>query len=324
MSSSSEAEAPAGRRVALALGSGGARGYAHIGVLDVLHERGHGIVAVAGASMGALVGGVFAAGQLPSFAEWARELTRRDIAGFFDLAFSGPGLMRADRILDTVSELLDGARIEDLPIPYTAVATDIRSRRPVWFQHGPLDAAIRASISIPGAFEPIVINGRLLADGGLVNPVPIEPTAVIDADMTVAVSLTGMREGRTTAPAHASSDAGEPDWRQRLRAVGERLGVETRPRASWRAANSDILGELPEGLRFVDVVYDSLDTMTDLITRYRMASNPPDVLIEVPADACEVMDFHRADEMIALGRSLAERALDEAEARWAAEPAGIE
>ena len=302
-----------GRRVALALGSGGARGYAHLGAIEVLRERGHQIVAIAGASMGALVGGLAAAGKDTQFAQWAQTLTRRDVAGYLDLTLTGPGLMRADRILEQVSQMLDGARIEDLPIPFTAVATDITARRPVWFQRGPVDVAIRASISIPGAFTPVVVNGRLLADGGLVNPVPIEPTAVIDAEITVAVSLTGpTAAGAAPAPLRESADGqAAGDWADRLRSLTDRLRMG-RQTATWRHADGDLLGELPAGLRTIDVVNLSLDTMTDLITRYRMASNPPDVLVEVPADACDVMDFHRAGEMIQLGRDLATAALDEA------------
>lgn len=312
-----------GKRVALALGSGGARGYAHIGVIEVLHERGYEIVTIAGSSMGALVGGLEAAEHLDVFSAWARTLTRRDVVGLFDFTFAGPGLMRAEKILDKVSQVLAGARIEDLPIPFTAVATDINARRPVWFQSGPLDAAIRASISIPGVFTPVVINGRLLADGGIVNPVPIEPTATMNADLTVAVSLTGSRAGNAMSPAHESAEAqGKETWSEHVHAFTERLGIGGH-RAKWEEADGDVVGPLPDGMRIMDVVNESIDAMTDLITRYRMASNPPDVLIEVPADACDVMEFHRASELIALGRRLAVDALDAAQVRGStARPAG--
>ena len=299
-----------GRRVALALGSGGARGYAHIGAIEVLQDRGYDVVTIAGASMGALVGGLTAAGSLDAFTDWARTLTRRDVFNLFDVTFSGPGLMRAEKVLNKVAEILDGARIEDLPIPFTAVATDINTRRPVWFQSGPADAAIRASISIPGVFTPVVINGRLLADGGLVNPVPIEPTATIDADLTIAISLTGARAGSAFSPAHESADERpREEWTDRLRALTERLGIGGK-KTHWEDADAEILGPLPAGMRFMDVVNQSIDTMTDQITRYRMASNPPDILIDIPADACDVMDFHRADEIIELGRTITTATLD--------------
>ncbi len=140
----------AGKRVALALGSGGARGYAHIGVIDELHHRGYEIVGIAGSSMGALVGGLQAAGKLDDFADWARALTQRAVLRLLDPAITAAGALRADKILDAVRDILGDATIEELPIPYTAVATDLLSGRSVWLQRGPVDAAIRASIAIPG------------------------------------------------------------------------------------------------------------------------------------------------------------------------------
>lgn len=291
-------------RVALVLGSGGARGYAHIGVIDELAARGHEVVTVSGASMGALVGGLFAAGRLPAFTEWARTLTKRDVVGLLDLSLAGPGIFRADRVLDKVSELLDGAHIEHLPIPFTAVATDIDARTSVWFQEGPLDAAIRASISIPGVFMPIVLNDRVLVDGGVLAPVPIAPTRAVPSELTVAVSLTGPRMGQ---PRGKSGQSSRPAWTTKVRDLANRL---SQSRGSWRDELTGVVGEIPDGLRFVDVVNQSLDTMTDLLTRFSLAAYPPDVLIEVPADACDVMDFHRADEVIELGRALAIEALD--------------
>ena len=158
-------EAP--KTVALILGSGGARGYAHIGAIQVLVERGYQVVAVAGTSMGALVGGLFAAGKLDAYTEWVTGLSQRDVIRLLDPALLGAGAFRAERLLARMSDLLDGALIEKLPIPYTAVATDIGARREVWFQSGPLDVAIRASIAIPGVITPIMVNGRLLVDGAV-------------------------------------------------------------------------------------------------------------------------------------------------------------
>jgi NTE family protein len=187
------------RRVALALGAGGARGYAHIGVLDELASRGYDVVAVAGTSMGALVGGVTAVGRLDDFSTWARSLTQRDVVRLIDPTWASAGVMSANRLLAEVDRLVEGALIEDLPIPFTAVATDLHAQREVWFQRGSLASAIRASIAIPGFITPVRMNGRVLADGGLVNPVPIEPTAAADADLTLAVSLHGSRRRRSAA-----------------------------------------------------------------------------------------------------------------------------
>ncbi|HQV90810.1 MAG TPA: patatin-like phospholipase family protein, partial [Phycicoccus sp.] len=182
-----------GRRVAVALGAGGARGYAHIGAIQVLQERGYEVVALAGTSMGALVAGVMAAGKLEAYTEWSLSLTQREVLRLLDPTLTGGGAIRGERVIGKVGEILDGARIEDLAIPYTAVATDLGARREVWFQRGPVITAIRASVSIPGVITPVVVEGRLLVDGGLMNPVPIEPTAAITSDWTLAVSLSGPR-----------------------------------------------------------------------------------------------------------------------------------
>ena len=265
----------------MALGSGGARGFAHIGVIEVLGERGYEIVAVAGSSMGALVGGVMAAGRLKEFTEWVVGLKQRDVLRLFDPKWSSPGMITADRLIDQLGGFLGDTQIEDLPVPYTAVATDITARREVWFQRGSLRTAIRASIAIPGLITPVFTDGRVLADGGLLNPVPIEPTASAPADLTVAVSLLGRR----------------PDQSRDESAAPIRTAAD---------------GRRPGSLRLADVITSSLDAMQDMIARYRMAGLPPDVHIAVPVSAGRVMDFHRAAEMIALGRELATRALDDA------------
>jgi NTE family protein len=285
------------RRVALALGSGGARGFAHIGVLQVLDERGFEVVAVAGSSMGALVGGVMAAGRLTEFTEWATGLKQRDVLRLLDPKWALAGVLAADRLIDHLDGFLDDALIEDLPIPYTAVATDITSRREVWFQKGLLRSAIRASIAIPGLITPVVADGRVLADGGLLNPVPIEPTASVPADLTVAVSLLARRpDHESAAPIRASAKrTRSADWRARLRHA---RSPETPPPAAE--------------LRLSDVIMNSLDAMQDMISRYRMAGLPPDVHIAVPVTAAGVLDFHRAGAMVTLGRELATKALDEA------------
>src|ERR1700712_4882245 len=164
-------------RVALALGSGGARGYAHIGVINELHERGYEIVGIAGSSMGALVGGLQAAGKLDEFTDWATSLTQRAVLRLLDPSLTAAGVLRAEKILDGVREIIGDIAIEELPIPYTAVTTDLIAGKSVWLQRGPVVAAIRASIAIPGVIKPHVLDGRLLADGGILDPLPMAPLA---------------------------------------------------------------------------------------------------------------------------------------------------
>ncbi|WP_354698790.1 putative NTE family protein [Paraconexibacter sp. AEG42_29] len=327
-------------RVALALGAGGARGYAHIGALQVLRERGYEVTTIAGSSMGALVGGLYAAGALDEFEAWARGLGQVDVLRLLNVSLVGPGAIRAEKVFALVSELVDGVRIEELPFPYTAVATDLVNGREVWFQHGPLDAAIRASISLPGIFAPVMLNGRLLVDGGLMDPVPIAPTAAVPTDLTIAISLGGNPHDRAGASATGETTDLRPveEWRERFRRGAARfldgdlnmsrlatraggpgggVGAGAAPgsaavEAADAAAASDAGFEaLPAGLTKVDVMQQSLEAMQAIIARYRLAGFPPDVLITIPRDAARTLDFHRAAAMIELGRERTIAALDQ-------------
>ncbi|MEH6380624.1 MAG: patatin-like phospholipase family protein, partial [Dietzia cercidiphylli] len=197
-------------KVALALGSGGARGYAHIGAIRELESRGHEVVGVSGASMGAVVGSLLAAGELDRFEEWVRGLAQRDVLRLLDVSFAGGGAIRANKIMGVIGEMLDDVRIEDLAIPYTAVATDLRARREVWFTRGPADIAVRASFAIPSIVTPAIVGGRLMIDGGVTNPVPLEPLASVESDLVLAVSLTGRRAGIRGSTFQESSDPDEP------------------------------------------------------------------------------------------------------------------
>lgn len=315
-------------RVALALGSGGARGYAHIGVIDELKSRGHVITAVAGTSMGSVVGGCEAAGVLGAFDDWVRGLTQRGVWRLLDPSFGGPGAIRAQRVIDRVAELLPETRIEDLGIPYTAVATDLTARREIWFQRGPVALAMRASIAIPSAVTPVMINGRLLADGGLMNPVPMEPLLGSPADLTVAVDLSGPRaaDGSRQPVSESAEDPDGSDWLDRVRRGAAdvldsdlvrtvRARVASRPAAELTEEEHPrrlSFGDLPRELRTGDVLALSMDASQALITRFRMAANPPDVTVHVPVDSSGLFDFHRAAELIPLGRRLAADALDRA------------
>lgn len=306
-------------RAALALGSGGARGYAHIGAIQVLEERGIEIVCVAGASMGALVGGLYSAGKLDSYTQWVRSLTPFDVARLLDVSVAAPGIIRADRIFARVRELLDGALIEDLPVTFTAVATDLLARKAVWFQRGPLDEALRASIAMPGVFTPVVLDGRLLVDGGLMDPVPIAPTASARADVTIAVDLGGERGGSPDGlPVRETLENSPVDERAErfrsgaahlldhdlIRALVSRFGGTNEVDEDSLPAVGESPDRQPFGLTKFDVMNQSLESMQSVITRYRLAGNPPDILITIPKDACRTLDFHRASEMIELGRDI--------------------
>ena len=311
------------KRVALALGSGGARGYAHIGVIHELRDRGYEVVGVAGSSMGALVGGLFASGSLDEFTHWATSLTGPAMLRLLDPSISGAGVLRAGKILDAVRELLGTVTIEELPIPYTAVTTDLIAGRSVWLQRGPLDQAIRASIAIPGVIAPYVVDGRLLADGGILDPLPMAPVAAANADLTVAGSVSGWDiaddGGAETSPTrerlnrlrrsttallerwNAGLDPTDPHDRERDDSVEDTL--------------VDIVNDTPiPKLGGFAVMTRTIDIAQAALARHQMAAYPPDVLIEVPRTACRSLDFHRAAEVIELGQQLAARALDRIDA----------
>lgn len=333
--------------VALALGSGGARGYAHIGAIQVLAERGYRVVSIAGTSMGALVGGLLAVDRLDDYTAWVEGLTQLDVVRLMDPSLSAPGALRAEKLLARVQDLLGDLRIEDLPIPYTAVATDLLARREVWFQRGPLHMAIRASIAIPGIITPVVLNGRILVDGGVMNPVPVAPTAAVQADLTVAVDLGGEPGPAASAPAVETAEARPTEeWSERFRrgaatlfdrdlwrSVSRRFARTGDPDGALDGVLEDgevdqlleevaaeatlddpeqVFGALPPGLSRFDVMNQSLAAMQRVLTRYRLAGYPPDVTVTVPRDACRSLEFHRAAELIDLGRTLCADALDAA------------
>lgn len=324
--------------MALALGSGGARGYAHLGAVRELRARGCEIVTIAGTSMGAVVGGLVAAGRDDDFAAWATGLRQRDVLRLMDFKLSAPGAVAADRLLGAIGDLFGDALIEDLPIPFTAVATDLGSRREVWFQRGPLLPAVRASIAIPGLFTPVMINGRLLVDGGLLNPVPVDPTAGVPADLTVAVSLLGKRSrpGRVTPTQESAAPQRLEEWRGRFRrtvasitgrdghVVDDLLEAAETSGSVETAAVVEVAGPaepvaepglpgidpLPKDLRLTDVTGQAFEAMQALVQRYRQAAFPADVTVDVPVDACRTLDFHHAAAMIELGQQLTAEALD--------------
>ncbi|MCO6411442.1 MAG: patatin-like phospholipase family protein, partial [Thiogranum sp.] len=197
------------RTVSLVLGSGGARGYAHIGVIGWLQDHGFDIRSIAGSSMGALIGGIYAAGKLDAYANWVRALERRDVLQLLDLSFGRSGLFKGERVIRALRDLIGDYDIEDLPVSFTAVATDLDAEKEVWLSKGPLFDALRASIAIPTLFTPFECNGRRLVDGGLVNPLPIAPTLRDMTDLTIAVNLSGQAEADVEPPAGNDSPAGE-------------------------------------------------------------------------------------------------------------------
>lgn len=297
------------RSVALVLGAGGARGLAHIGVIEELVARGYRLAAIAGSSMGALVGGIHAAGRLREYREWACALDRSDVIRLLDFAFGHPGLIKGDRVIAAMQDLVGDHRIEDLPLPYVAVATDLSSQREVWLARGRLFDAIRASIAIPMMFTPHRLDGRDLVDGGLLAPVPIAATRLFSADLVIAVDANAQSTMNPRIPQASQAAPGErgaDSLSARVHAWFDRL-LEGKSNAATQPGLLDLMSR-------------ALDTIHARMSQMQLALDPPDVLIRIPHDACYFYEFWRAHELIDIGREATRRALDDFERTPAARP----
>ncbi len=299
--------AAADKRIALVLGSGGARGLAHIGVIEELQARGYSIEAVAGCSMGALVGGIFCAGRLPEYRQWACSLTRREVFGLVDFAFGHPGFIKGDRVMAVLRGLTGEHLIEALPVPFTAVATDLDARREIRIGHGPLFDAIRASIAIPMLLTPHRYLDRDLVDGGLLAPLPLAAGKAFGLPRLFAVDLNAERTAIAPPALPAAETLAAPaPPNDTLRAIQQgwsRLLQGVRP----AVANGSNRG-------LMDLMSQSLGAMHGFMTQMQLERYPPDLLIGIPENACAIYEFWRAEEMIALGRRIAGEALDQFEA----------
>jgi len=290
----------AGEKVALVLGAGGARGWAQIGVIKALEARGLDIIAVAGSSRGALVGGIHAAGKLGEFREQLVRMQRRHFLRLLDPVLGRAGLFNGDRLVHSMRELVGDPLIETLPIQYTAVAVDLQRQREVWLRRGSLWDAIRASFAIPGLFTPHSVHGRALVDGGLLAPLPIAATRLSDAHRLIAVDMHGWPQEPPGEPAQTNGNGHSHE------SLGERVG-------DWfehTLGGGDASGDAGIGLS--EMMARALDTMQAQIARVQMALDPPELVIRIPRDACLFYEFWRAAELIDIGRVQAEKALDTA------------
>ena len=275
---------PGSRSITLALGGGAARGWAHIGVLRALDEAGIAIDMIAGTSIGALVGGCYLAGRLDELEEFARSLTPRRIFGLLDWRFRSDGLLGGQRLHNRMMRYMSGIRIEDLPAPFVATATEIATGHEIWLGKGSLIRAMRASYALPGVFEPVVCNGRILVDGALVNPVPVSVCRVYERWHVVAVNLHYDLFGRAAVLNH---DAGEPED------MNARTGH----------ARSEPHLTRPDGHRLgvTGVMVEAFNVIQDRISRARLAGDPPDLSIQPKLGHVGLTEFHRADEAIEMG-----------------------
>jgi NTE family protein len=287
-------------RIGIALGGGAARGWAHIGVLRALAERGIEPEVVCGTSIGALVGGIYAAGYLEELEAWVSRLTRRDVLRLVDLTVGG-GALGGKRLMELYREHFPELPIEALPRRFAAVATDLRSGAEVWLQQGSLLTAIRASISLPGLFTPVLVNGRWLADGSLVNPVPVSVCRALGAEIVIAIDLNANRMIRAQREAHEEATPAVVQERPRWSGLGRLL-----PGRFGREQDQPDEVEMPGVMH---VVATSLDIMQDRISRSRLAGDPPDLLLAPHLGDVEPLEFSGGGPTIEEGYHTVQRML---------------
>jgi NTE family protein len=296
-------------RIGLALGSGSARGWSHIGIIDALAEAGIEPDIVCGTSMGAFVGGAYIAGRLNELRQWAESATWREVAALLDVRLAGGGLISGKLIVDLLHQFGMTGAIESYPKRYAAIATDLVTGREIWLQDGPIDQAVRASIALPGIFSPARIGDKWLVDGGLSNPVPVSLCRAIGADVIIAVNLNSDLLGRRFQSEPAPPAATEPptlptEFISRLLA---QLPHGLREQAATIAPR--LLRHEPAGLGYFEVLANSINIMQDHITRARLAGEPPHVMLLPRLRHITLMEFNRAKEAIAAGRLCVEQAL---------------
>jgi len=289
------------KTVSLVLGSGGARGYAHIGVIEALLAHGYEIKSVSGSSMGALIGGLYACGKLEVFKEWVLSLDLLDVAKLIDFSFTGTGIIQGDKVFQVIEEMIGDVMIEELSIPFTSVATDLMKQKEVWIQKGRLIDAIRASVAIPTVLTPKKVGERYLIDGGVLNPLPIAPTIADDTDSTIAVSL--------NAKANKDYKLHIPKKeREKVNSMQE-IFFEMSQKAQQLFAREKKNTFSEMGM--FDIMGRTIDIMQNAVLDCKMAGYSPDIIIGVPNDACGFYEFNRAYEMIELGKIITQDYLSE-------------
>ena len=284
------------KTVSLVLGSGGARGYAHIGVIETLEEQGYVIKSISGSSMGALIGGLYAAGKLDAYKEWVLSLDFIDTLRLLDISLSHGGILNIDTVYKKIEQMIGDIKIEDLSVKYMAVASDIKHQKKIWFKEGKLIDAIRASIAIPTIFAPVIENDMILVDGGVLDPLPIESVSSDDTDLTIAVNL------NANIPNTYKIESPEKEenklYKKTMQIVDKAKQVIV----------IDTSIEKPS----IDILYilnKSLDATQNIIVENILKEYQPDLMIEIPKDACETYEYDKAYEMIEIGKRATQKSL---------------
>ena len=332
------------KRIALVLGSGGARGYAHIGVIEELESRGYDIACIAGCSMGAVVGGIYAAGKLDQYRDWIQSLDYLDVLRLVDVSFR-LGAIRGEKVFGQIRNIVGEINIEDLRIPYTAVATDLTHQQEIWFQEGCLHQAMRASAAIPSLFTPVMQGNRMLVDGSLLNPLPIVPVVSSHCDLIIAVNLNSTQQSNYQLPVIQRPAAFKGRFDNLMSSLGSRMPFRNRHAEQLLNLEQEMLAPLAEPLSnpwldstqparpateegspksatgsviidnvgpasLLDLINQSFEVMQTSLAQYKIAGYPPDILINVPKRVCRFFEFYKAAELIELGRVIAKDTLD--------------
>lgn len=302
-----EQKSPPRPSVGLALGGGAARGFAHIGVLQVLAKHGIEPDIIVGTSIGAVVGACYAHGKLPEVETWARGLTTRGVLGYLDVSLGGSGLIGGDRLATRLEDTLGDTLIEDMPKRYACIATELGTGHEIWLTHGRTVDAVRASYALPGIFTPVRLGGRWLVDGALVNPVPVSAARALGARLVIAVNLNTDLLGRGGTIANHGSDDEDARVLHELRARPEGLRRILSPEFLLKR---QLIGS-KRSPNITSVMADAFNIMQDRVTRSRLAGDPPDVMISPRLGKIGLFEFHRAQETIEIGAHAAERSIND-------------
>ncbi|MFY8021073.1 MAG: patatin-like phospholipase family protein, partial [Bacteroidia bacterium] len=287
------------KQVHLVLGSGGARGMAHIGVIEGLLEEGFEIVDVVGCSMGAVVGGIYSAGYLQAYSDWLRGLTKSTVFGLTDFTFTTQGFIKGEKIFQKIQELTGDQNIEELEIPFTAIATDMIRRKEVLYRSGNLFTALRASVSIPGVFVPVIDKNRLLVDGGVLNPLPINHVKKNKDAIIVAVNINALAPNDNNIAQVAKEPASFLDNEFMNKYFSNFVKPKTKAKQ-----------KIPQ-LSVFELVNTSYDYTQDRLAEVMEEIYKPEILVHVPRTSCGTFEFYRAEEMIQMGKEAFQLALKE-------------
>ena len=282
------------KNVALVLSSGGARGLAEIGVIEALENNGFNITSVSGSSIGAMIGGLYAMGKLDNYSQWVKTLDRKAIWGLMDISIKNQGLLKGERVLEKMKDFIPDMNIEDMNIPFTAIATDILNEKSIVFEKGSYYEAIRASIAIPAVFTPVMYKNTILVDGGVLNPIPIEHVIRQSNDILVVVNLYGEKESFI----EENNLLNLPQNNYNLKTIADKLS------RLIATGNKRSIG-------YISLLTTSSSYMVHKIAELNIEKYKPDILINIPSNRASTFDFHRADELIKYGEQVANKSIQD-------------